>query len=88
MEEMIDVYDENQNRLNFSVSRKEAHSKGLWHIASGCVILNDRLEILSQKRSVKKDKNPGLWDLSASGHIPCGGQVRVTLKRNQRRTWH
>ena len=81
MQEMIDIFDENQNKLNISLPRKEVHQKGLWHIASGCVIVNNNLEILSQKRSIHKDKNAGLWDLSASGHIPAGEDAQNSLLR-------
>lgn len=33
-------------------------------------ILNN--EILLQQRSEKKEKNPGMWDISVAGHISAG----------------
>lgn len=44
------------------------------HHASGVVFFrnNNNYEILSQQRSFHKEKNAGLWDLSASGHIQSG----------------
>ena len=35
-------------------------------------ILNDRGEIYLQKRSMKKDIQPGKWDTAVGGHIDFG----------------
>ena len=42
MEEFIDIVDENGKELNISESRKLAHKKGLWHKASGVLIINKK----------------------------------------------
>ena len=81
MEEFIDIVDENGKELNISESRKLAHKKGLWHKASGVIIINKKNEVLLQQRSILKVKNGGLWDISASGHIPSGETPEKSLIR-------
>ncbi len=48
------------------------HDKSLIHRAVGVVIFNSKGELLLQKRSNHKDLNPGLYDLSVSGHVNQG----------------
>ena len=70
--EFLDIINLDGNITNNKEDRKIIHQKGLLHHASGVVFIrknNNNYEILSQQRSFKKDKNAGLWDLSASGHI-------------------
>ena len=71
-EELIDVLDENGIKTGQVVTRKEVHKQGLWHRAIVVAIINEKNEILLQQRSEKKEKNAGLWDISAAGHISCG----------------
>lgn len=70
--ELLDVIDENGVFTGMVATRKEVHEKGLWHRAIIVAIVNDDNKILIQKRSSKKEKFPGLWDLSVAGHIPAG----------------
>lgn len=70
--ELIDVLDENGVFTGRVATRKEVHSKGLWHRAIIVAIVNDENKILIQKRAKSKEKFPGLWDLSVAGHIPTG----------------
>ena len=69
---MIDILDENGVKTGTMATRKEAHKKGLWHRAIVVAIINERNEILLQQRSINKDKNAGMWDISAAGHISSG----------------
>ncbi len=80
MDEFVDVFDEDGNYLK-SCSRKDVHKNGLWHKASGVIILNSKKQILLQQRSKLKEKNAGLWDMSASGHIPSGQTPDTSLIR-------
>lgn len=48
------------------------HDKNLIHRAIGVVVFNSKGQILLQKRSMFKDLNPGLYTLSASGHVTKG----------------
>lgn len=72
MAEYIDVLDENGVKTGEILTRKEVHSKGLWHRAIVVAIINEKNEILLQQRSINKDKNAGLWDISVAGHISSG----------------
>ena len=71
-EELFDILDENGIKTGQIATRKEAHKQGLWHRAIVVAIINEKNEILLQQRSIKKEKNAGLWDISAAGHISCG----------------
>ena len=71
-EELIDILDENGIKTGEVAPRSEVHKKGLWHRAIVVAIINEKNEILLQQRSMKKEKNAGLWDISAAGHISCG----------------
>ena len=67
--EYIDVLDENGVKTGEILSRKEIHQRGLWHRAIVIAIINGNNEVLLQQRSIDKDKNAGLWDISVAGHI-------------------
>ena len=47
-------------------------------------ILNERGEIYLQKRSMKKDIQPGKWDTAVGGHIDYGEEVEEALMREAR----
>ena len=70
--ELIDVLDENGVKTGEILSREEIHKKGLWHRAIVVAIVNDKNEILLQQRSLDKEKNAGMWDISVAGHISTG----------------
>lgn len=72
MEELIDVLNENGVKTGQILSRNEVHKKGLWHRIIVVAIVNDKNQILMQQRSANKDKNPGMWDISVTGHIAAG----------------
>lgn len=70
--EFIDVLDENGMFTGEIVTREEVHKKGLWHRAIVVAIVNEKNQILLQKRSANKDKNANMWDISVAGHISAG----------------
>lgn len=47
-------------------------------------ILNEEGKIYLQKRSMKKDIQPGKWDTAVGGHIDFGEEVEEALKREAR----
>ena len=71
-EELIDVLDENGIFTGEVLSRREIHQRGLWHRAIIVAIVNEQNKVLVQKRSSKKEKNAGMWDISVAGHISAG----------------
>ena len=72
MAELIDVLDENGVKTGRIATRDEVHRLGLWHRCIAVAILNDKNEILLQRRAHSKDKNPDMWDISVAGHISAG----------------
>lgn len=71
-EELLDVLDENGVKTGEVLPRSEVHKKGLWHRAIVVAIVNDENKILLQQRSMNKEKNPGMWDISVAGHLSSG----------------
>ena len=69
---MFDVLDENGLPVGHILPRSICHKFGLYHRAIAGWIINPDNEILIQKRSINKDKNAGLWDISFAGHISAG----------------
>ena len=78
--EMLEVFDEFNNSLGYSVSRDEVHEKNLWHRHVSAWIMNNNGEILLQRRSLTKKKNPGLWS-KTGGHVEYGEDVITAIKR-------
>ncbi len=67
-QELLFVVDKNNNPLEPQI-RSTAHKNGLWHRTTGIWVINDKKEILCQKRSLKKDVKPGLWEPFFGGHL-------------------
>jgi isopentenyl-diphosphate Delta-isomerase len=70
-EEIFDVVNERDEVIGRQ-SRREVHRLGLMHRAVHVLVFNSRGEVFLQKRSLSKDRQPGLWDSSASGHVDSG----------------
>ncbi len=64
--------------------RSEVHARGLRHRAVHVLVFNSRGEIFLQKRSMKKDRQPGVWDSSCSGHVDAGENYEATAVRELR----
>ena len=80
--EMIEVFDRHGKKKGTVETREEVHRRGLWHRTVHIWVHSGR-KILLQRRSAAKDSHPGLWDVSAAGHIgtgesPLGAAVRET----------
>ncbi len=72
MEEYLDILNSDGILAGYTATKKEAHEKGLWHRAVHVWFVNSKNEILLQKRSEKKESLPGLYDISAAGHLSAG----------------
>lgn len=70
--EYLDVLDENGIFTGEIVTREEAHKTGKWHRAIIVILVNGENKVLIQKRSMKKKKRPGMWDVSVAGHVSSG----------------
>lgn len=72
--ELLAIYDEHGVAQNLHLPREEVHRKGFWHRTVHIWVLNQHGELLIQRRSATKDAHPGLWDISAAGHIGADEQ--------------
>jgi isopentenyldiphosphate isomerase len=70
-EEIFDVVNERDEVVGH-MPRSEVHRLGLMHRAVHVLVFNRRGDVFLQKRSMSKDRQPGLWDSSASGHLDQG----------------
>ena len=78
--ELIDWYDENGNCKGV-IDKAIAHKKGLWHKSVHVWIVNDKNQILMQKRCAKKKFFPNYWDCSFAGHIAAGEKSLISAIR-------
>ena len=69
--EIFDVVNERDEVIG-QQSRSEVHRLGLMHRAVHVLVFNAAEQAFLQKRSMTKDRQPGLWDSSASGHVDAG----------------
>ena len=80
MDELLEIYDENNIDLNYAEERRIVHEKGLYHREVCIFILNHNNELLIQKRSAMKKNKPNIWGLCA-GHIDVGEtEVQAALR--------
>ena len=70
--EYIDIFDENNNPTGIVKEKKQAHEDGDFHRTAHIWIINDKNELLLQKRSASKKTHPNCWDISGAGHIKAG----------------
>jgi isopentenyl-diphosphate delta-isomerase type 1 len=82
-EEIFDIVNE-QDEVIGRAPRSEVHALGLLHRAIHVFVFNSRGEIFLQKRSMKKDRQPGVWDSSCSGHVDSGEDYDQTAMRELR----
>ena len=62
--------------------RRVCHSgTKLLHPVIHLHIINEKQEVFLQKRSMKKDLLPGIWDTAVGGHIGLNEKVEDALKR-------
>ena len=66
-------------------TRKECHSGSkMLHPVVHLHILNNNGDLYLQKRSMRKDIQPGKWDTAVGGHIDYGESVEEALRREVR----
>ena len=82
-EEMFDVVNDHDEVVDCQ-PRSEVHRRGLKHRATHVLVFNSRGEVFLQKRSMKKDRQPGVWDSSVSGHVDSGEDYDTCAVRELR----
>ena len=70
-EEWFDVVNERDEVVG-RATRREVHARGLLHRAVHVLVFDQAGRVFLQKRSMRKDLCPGLWDSSCSGHLDSG----------------
>lgn len=70
-DEFFDIVNERDEVIG-RAARSEVHARGWRHRAVHVLVFNARGELFLQKRSLLKDRQPGVWDSSASGHVDSG----------------
>lgn len=69
MTDLLDILDQKGNKTGQTKSFDCCHKFGYWHKTVHIWIVNDKKEILLQKRSMKVSRHPGKWHMSVSGHL-------------------
>ena len=73
--EILDICNEDGIPTGKTVSRETAHRDGILHRTAHVWIVRKKAggyDVLLQKRSLRKESFPGLYDTSSAGHIPSG----------------
>ena len=73
--EYIDIFDENNNPIGEKKEKQQAHEDGNFHRTVHVWIINDKNELLLQKRSATKKTHPNCWDITGAGHIKAGETI-------------
>jgi isopentenyldiphosphate isomerase len=79
-EEYFDVVNE-RDEVTGRALRREVHARGLWHRAVHVLVFDASGRVFLQKRSLRKDSSPGLWDSSCSGHVDAGEDYDTAAQR-------
>ncbi len=81
MAELFDIYDEAGNCVGLA-PRSECHGNpALIHRAVRIMIRHSDGRFLLQKRSMKKDIQPGKWDAAVGGHLDPGEDYLAAARR-------
>ena len=79
-EDIFDIVNEHDQVVG-RAPRSEVHARGLLHRAVHVLVINSHGEVFLQMRSMKKDRQPGVWDSSCSGHVDSGEDYDQTVVR-------
>ena len=79
--EYIDVLDKNGKKTGVVKTKSEVYRDGDFHRSIHVWIVNDKNEIMVQKRHPKKETFANLWAISVAGHVRSGESSIDALKR-------
>ena len=80
MKEMLEIVDKDGNPTGEIVEKFEAKSKNLLHKIVCLFILNEKDQVLLEKRSLNKKIHPGRWAL-CEGHVGIGEDNKIAMQR-------
>ena len=78
--ELVDIVDENNKLTGQVEDRWVAYNKGLWRRTVSCWIMNEKGEVLLQKRAANKIRNPNKW-AKTGGQVDSGETVEEAIFR-------
>lgn len=78
--ELVDIVDENNRLTGQTEERWVAYDKGLWRRTVSCWIMNEKGEVLLQKRTANKLRNPNKW-AKTGGQVDSGETVEEAIFR-------
>ena len=78
--ELLDIADEYGNLTGEVMDREKVHDLNLLHWEVAVFIINDKKQVLLQKRAATKRFNPNKWGLWA-GHVDSGERIDDTALR-------
>lgn len=81
LQELLRVYSPEGAPTNTFKPRAEVHRDGDWHATVHLWLINSAGELLFQKRSNAAELHPGLWDVSAAGHVVGEDSLEQSLER-------
>ena len=79
-DEKFDIVDDS-DRVIGSAPRSEIHARRLLHRAVHLWLQDPAGRILLQRRSLSKDREPGKWTSSVSGHVNAGEEYDQAMHR-------
>lgn len=84
-QETLDIFSDN-GLWTGTASRADVHRLGLWHQTFHAWIVTETDGtpfVWFQRRSMKKQQYPGMWDITVAGHLLCGEQPVDGLREIQ-----
>lgn len=78
--ELLDVVDENNNITGRQEDREIVHRDGLWHREVSIWIMNEKGELLLQRRAATKKQSPNKWAITG-GHVTAGEEPLYIAKK-------
>ena len=72
MEEYFDVLNEEGMKTGETKLRGDVHRDGDWHKSVHIWVINQKGDVLLQRRSANKDSYPNMLDISCAGHLSAG----------------
>lgn len=78
--ELLDIVDEYGNKTGEVMERDKVHELNLLHWEISVFLINDKKEVLLQKRAATKRMNPNMWG-SCAGHVDSGEGLEETALR-------
>ncbi|MDA8387736.1 MAG: NUDIX domain-containing protein [Nitrospiraceae bacterium] len=80
-EELLEIVNE-KGEVTGLAPRSEIHGNpALMHRVAHVLVFNRKGELLLQRRSMKKDVAPGMWDTSVGGHVDPGESPEEAAQR-------